>query len=204
MAKLNPEHADPRVGERLKKAHDNGGRLEKLIAELLDVSRITANRMQLELESLDLAELVRNVAAGLSEHASKVESDLRVHADDALVGRWDRFRLEQVVSNLLTNALKYGRGKPVDVRLHRKGKDAVLEVRDYGIGIEDRHHRRIFERFERAVSERHYGGLGLGLWISRQIVDASGGVIDVASTPGEGSCFTVRLPIAEREGCDGE
>lgn len=199
VGKEDTAHADPRISTRLQKAHDNGTRLERLISELLDVSRITANRLQLELEPVDLAELVRGIAAGLFDHAVKVESELRVHAREAVVGRWDRFRLEQVVSNLITNALKYGRGKPVDVSLRRDGNDAVLEVQDYGIGIEARHHRRIFERFERAVSERHYGGLGLGLWISRQIVETSGGVIDVTSTPGEGSCFTVRLPIQAQE-----
>ena len=108
-------------------------------------------------------------------------------------------RLEQVISNLLTNALKYGPGKPIEVETARDGNLARIRVRDYGIGIEPENQRRIFERFERAVSDRHYGGLGLGLWIARQVVEASGGTITVQSAPGEGSLFSVELPMKPRD-----
>jgi signal transduction histidine kinase len=107
----------------------------------------------------------------------------------------DRLRIEQVISNLLSNAVKYGQGKPVDVALEVRDGAARLTVRDHGIGIDPRHQERIFERFERAVSTRHYGGFGLGLWIVRQIVDASGGSIRVESTEDEGSLFVVELPL---------
>ena len=116
-------------------------------------------------------------------------------APGTLVGRWDTQRLEQVVINLLTNALKYGAGKPVHLRLAAEGERARLSVRDEGIGIAAEDQGRIFERFERAVSDRHFGGLGLGLYICRQIVDALGGTIAVRSTPGEGSTFEVVLPL---------
>jgi signal transduction histidine kinase len=103
-------------------------------------------------------------------------------------------RLEQVVGNLLANAMKYGAGKPVELHLEQDDGKVRLKVRDFGIGIAKEDRERIFERFERAVSVRHYGGFGLGLWIVREIVQALGGAIDVESTPGQGSTFTVTLP----------
>ncbi|MCP3136128.1 HAMP domain-containing histidine kinase [Pyxidicoccus sp. QH1ED-7-1] len=120
---------------------------------------------------------------------------VRVDVPGPLPGRWDSSRLDQVLVNLLTNAAKYGAGHPVVVEAAHEGEESVrLSVRDEGIGISEKDLPRLFGRFERAVSERHYGGLGLGLYISRQIVDAMGGRIDVESRPGVGSIFTVRLP----------
>jgi signal transduction histidine kinase len=110
------------------------------------------------------------------------------------IGRWDRTRLEQIVGNLLSNAAKYGAGRPVEVTVSSDSETSRLTVRDHGIGIDLEHQARIFDRFERAVSVRHYGGLGLGLWIVRQIVEAHGGSISVESSPGKGSAFTVELP----------
>jgi signal transduction histidine kinase len=118
-----------------------------------------------------------------------------VRLDGPLTGRWDRLRLEQVVTNLLSNALKYGPGKPIQVRLEAAGELARLTVRDEGIGIEPECLSRIFEKFERAVSGRHYGGLGLGLYITRQIVSALGGRVAVESRPQQGAVFTVELPL---------
>ena len=105
---------------------------------------------------------------------------------DAVVGFWDRTRLEQVVTNLLSNALKFGAGKPIRVRVERPGRDGRFDGRDQGVGIAPADQKRIFGRFERAVSVRHYGGLGLGLFIVRQIVDSLGGCITVRSSPGKG------------------
>jgi signal transduction histidine kinase len=138
--------------------------------------------------------LVRSVVARLNEQALRAGSPIRATLRGKLCGTWDRFRVEQLVTNLLTNAIKYGAGKPVEVAVEEEGEHAVLRVRDHGIGIAAEDQARIFERFERAVSNRHYGGLGLGLWIARQVVEASEGTLAVESTPGEGSCFTVRLP----------
>jgi signal transduction histidine kinase len=113
----------------------------------------------------------------------------------SVIGHWDRLRLEQVVSNLIANAIKYGAGRPVEVRVSRGGSYALLEVRDHGIGVAEEDHDRIFQRFERAISGAHYGGFGLGLWISREIVLAQGGFIELESAPGKGATFTVRLPL---------
>jgi signal transduction histidine kinase len=112
-------------------------------------------------------------------------------------GRWDRLRLEQVLTNLLTNALKYGAGRPVDVEVGSAEGQALWRIRDRGIGIPPEALGRIFGRFERAVSARAYGGLGLGLYISQQIVRAHGGRIEVQSRVGEGSVFSAHLPLQQ-------
>jgi signal transduction histidine kinase len=117
-------------------------------------------------------------------------------AASPVVGRWDRLRLEQVVTNLLSNAMKYGAGKPIEVVVEGNGERARLAVRDHGLGISETAQRRIFGAFERAVSERHYGGLGLGLYIARQLVVAHGGSIRVESKPGLGATFTVELSLS--------
>ena len=109
-------------------------------------------------------------------------------------GHWDRGRLDQVIDNLIGNAAKYGAGKPIEVRLQGRVEDVLLEVRDHGIGIDPADHARVFERFERAVSRKQFGGFGLGLWISRKIVEAHGGSISVMSQAGAGCTFSVELP----------
>jgi signal transduction histidine kinase len=185
-----------RVRERLARAVRAGERLERLVSDLLDVSRITAGRLVLTTESLDLVSLVREITVGAADHGTRSHSKVRFRTTvDSLVGVWDRSRLEQVFTNLLSNALKYGKGKDVDVDVGRDDSEAVVRVTDQGIGIDVEQQGRIFDRFERAVATRDYGGLGLGLWISRQIVEAGGGRIEVVSAPGQGATFTVRLPV---------
>ncbi|WNG32517.1 PAS domain-containing protein [Archangium violaceum] len=175
-------------------------RLGVLVDELLDVSRITSGRLVLHLEEVDLAELVREVVERIRPEAERVGCELRLQVPGPVVSRWDRLRLEQVLSNLLSNALKYGAGYPVEVALRVSGTQVLLQVRDEGIGIDPALQERIFERFERAVSDRHYGGLGMGLWITREIVTALGGSIHVESAPGKGATFTVALPWREMPG----
>jgi signal transduction histidine kinase len=184
----------PRVAADVHIAQRQVRKLADLIRDLLDVSRLVHGKLSLNLEDVDLPSLAREVTAGLASEAARAGCALEVHAQGALVGRWDRLRLEQVLTNLLTNAIKYGPGQPVRVDLRAEGERAVLEVRDLGIGIEAEHLARIFGRFERAVSERHYGGLGLGLYITQQLVQALGGTIHVESQPGQGSTFRVHLP----------
>jgi len=122
---------------------------------------------------------------------------------ESVEGVWDRVRLEQVITNLIGNALKYGKGKPVELETARDGSSAILRVIDNGIGIEAEDQKKIFERFERARGTREYGGFGLGLWISRSIVEAMGGQISVQSTPRKGSTFTVTLPLQQAKEDDG-
>ncbi|MDI3291012.1 AAA family ATPase [Polyangium sp. 15x6] len=171
-------------------------RLEKLVGELLDVVRIGAGKLSLALEDVDLTTLAREAADGLQHEVTAAGSTVDLVIGEPVVGRWDRFRIEQVFVNLLTNALKYGMGKPITVGVRRVGPRAELWVEDQGIGIAKDDQARIFERFERAVSSRSFGGLGLGLHIARQIVEAHGGTIRVHSEPGHGATFTVELPCA--------
>ena len=169
-------------------------RLDRLVAVLLDVSRISEGKLRLELVEIDLAEVVREVVDRLAPEALHSGSEVRV-AVAPVVGLWDRARLDQVVTNLLSNALKYGQGRAVDVSVEaRDGGRVALVVRDRGIGIPLESHAWIFERFQRAANARPVKGLGLGLWIARTMVQAHGGEIRVESAPGEGATFTVTLP----------
>ncbi|BDG03105.1 sensor histidine kinase [Anaeromyxobacter oryzae] len=183
-----------KVPERLAAAAASVSRLGGLVEALLDVSRIATGRLVLERARFDLSEAVREVTARFGDAARRSGSELEVSLAPGVVTEGDRLRIEQVVTNLLANALKYGAGTAVRVSLRREGTRAVVEVADGGIGIAPEDQARIFERFERAVPARHYGGLGLGLWIARQIVDASGGTIRVESAPGRGATFAVELP----------
>lgn len=185
----------PKIKQRLEKAAASGKRLEKLIVEMLDVSRVTAGRLKLEPGPVQLDELVREVVERFGEQAARSGSSIALHLEPGVSGVWDRLRIDQVVTNLVSNALKYGQGKPVGVEARRRGGQAVLRVVDHGIGIQLDQQRKIFERFERAVATREYGGFGLGLWIAREIVEASGGKIEVDSEPDRGATFTVTLPL---------
>jgi signal transduction histidine kinase len=156
-------------------------------------------RLQLELERVDLSEVMGEVVAGFAGRTDLPRSELRVTVPPGIVGRWDRLRLEQVVSSLLSNALKYGRGEPITIDARLQGGQVLVTVEDHGIGIAPEDQERVFGRFERAVSTRHYGGLGLGLFITRQVVEAMGGEIRVRSEPQKGSAFTVSLPLCSLE-----
>ncbi|WP_343073436.1 sensor histidine kinase [Pyxidicoccus fallax] len=169
-------------------------RLGSLVNTLLDVSRLAAGKLSLEPRDMDLALLVRQMADAFSEEFRRAGSELTLHLDGSLMGVWDPLRVEQVLVNLMSNAAKYGAGRPVEVSLVGDGHTAVLAVKDHGIGISEDGMARLFGKFERAVSERHYGGLGLGLYITRQIVEAMGGTITVRSAQGQGSTFILRLP----------
>jgi signal transduction histidine kinase len=185
------------VAARTDLIRRSADRLTRLVTSLLDISRIGAGRLDLEREETDLSEVTREVAERFQEEARRARCELRVDTTPA-VGFWDRLRLDQVVTNLLANALKYGAGAPIDVRVTAQDGRALLTVRDHGIGISEEDQRRIFQRFERAVSQRNYGGFGLGLWIVRQIVEAQGGAVRVESEPGHGSTFTVELEAGRR------
>jgi PAS domain S-box-containing protein len=169
-------------------------RLVRLSDRLLDVSRITAGALHLDLEEVDLALLVREIADRFEDSAGRAGCVLTVRAPESLVGFWDRSRLDQVITNLLSNALKFGAGKPVDLGLRLAGEAALLTVNDMGIGIHADDQARIFERFERAVAREAYRGMGLGLWIVREIVSAHDGKLTVQSRPGAGATFTVTFP----------
>jgi signal transduction histidine kinase len=169
-------------------------RLGRLVDDLLDVSRIRAGRLQFVLEPVDLVAVTREVAARLGPDLARTGSGLTVTGSQ-VVGRWDRERLDQVVTNLLSNAIKFGCGHPIAVRIGTRDGHARLEVEDLGVGIPAEALARIFEPFERASSARHYGGLGLGLYIVKMIVEGLNGTVRVVSTPGKGTLFAVELPL---------
>ena len=186
--------ADPRRFQRLEGAVRQTERLSRLIDRLLDVSRIAQGRLDLWLEEFDLAVLVRQVADNFREPAAQARAPLELQLPEKAEGSWDRLRIEQVLVNVLSNAVKYGAGKPVSVKLEVEQERVRLAVRDQGIGIPAEDVSRIFGRFQRAASIRNYGGLGLGLYITRHIVEAHRGTIAVASSVGEGSTFSIDLP----------
>jgi signal transduction histidine kinase len=194
---------DPdRFALRVAKTLGHARRLAGLIDDLLDVSRLTAGHLHLRRTEVDLAELARTVVARFADDAARAGAPLSLSASRPCVGLWDKDRLDQVLSNLVSNAVKYSDGRPIEVSCEPAERQAVVRVTDQGIGIAPEHHERIFGRFERAVSEHNYAGLGLGLWIAREIVDAHGGNLTVASEPGAGSTFLLELPY-DQEGPSG-
>jgi PAS domain S-box-containing protein len=190
---------DSETVERLEKARRQLQKLARMMDDLLDVSRVAEGRLRLELSEVELVQVVREVLERFQEEAQRSGSRLELRGEPPVVGRWDRSKLEQVVTNLVSNALKYGAGAPVEVRVRSSGAMALLEVTDQGIGIPPEDLGRIFDKFERAVPVRKYGGFGLGLYIVRQLVEALGGAVDAESTPGQGATFHVVLPLAGPE-----
>jgi signal transduction histidine kinase/PAS domain-containing protein len=195
---LQPVLEDPhRLSKRVALCQAQGVRLGRLVEDLLDVGRLTAGKLPLRLEEVELAALGEDLVARMAPAFSKAGSAVLLRSQGPIFGWWDRLRLEQVLVNLLDNALKYGRGQPIEVEVSASPEEAVIRVRDHGIGISLHDQARIFNRFERAVSERHYGGLGLGLWITRELVTRMGGRIEVQSALDEGATFRVYLPRQE-------
>ncbi|WP_224247443.1 sensor histidine kinase [Hyalangium gracile] len=187
--------AEQKVQTKLDRATRSSERLVDLVESLLDVSRISTGRFEMNPQPLDLSEVVHEATERLRESATRAGCELTVIADGSVPGTGDRLRLEQVLTNLLSNAIKYAARAPIEVSLVREAETAVLEVRDRGPGIPEEALPRIFERFERAVEMRHYGGLGLGLYVVREIVKAHDGMVTVRNLPGGGACFTIRLPL---------
>ena len=181
-----------RAGEAIRR---QVARLAALVNTLLDVSRLNESRLQLRLEPVDLAAVVHEVAGRFAAEAEHVGSPIHVEGEGPIPGLWDRLRVEQVVTNLLSNAVKYGDGKPISVRVAGGPRTASLVVADQGIGIASEEQERIFERFERGGAAQGYGGLGIGLWIARELVVAHGGSIEVESAVGAGAAFHVELPL---------
>jgi PAS domain S-box-containing protein len=192
-----------RLASRLDGALRQTDRLGQLVERLLDVSRVVAGRFELEFADCDLSAVAREVIQELGEAADAAGTKLLLTTRGDAHGHWDCTRLHQVVSNLVSNAVKYGGGKPVAVSVERQGLSVRLTVADAGIGIAPADLQRLFGRFERAAPVRNYGGLGLGLYISRHIVEAHGGTIRVESEPGRGATFVVDLPIIDPARPDG-
>lgn len=197
---LSPDFSSEHfTSEKLKKMIDMSNRMVKrftiLIEDLLDVSRINAGKFLLRTEEFDFVKLLNEVADRFAGELAKNHCELSLVTPDQLEGEWDASRMEQVLVNLLSNSMRYGAGKPIEVKLERFEFEVLLSVKDYGIGISEKDQSRIFQRFERASPSSHYGGLGLGLFITSQIMELHGGSITVKSEPGRGSLFQAKFPL---------
>ena len=187
--------------ERLRNMVDKDERqiqsLIRLIDDMLDVSRIRTGKLSIRPSRTDLAQLVGNVVESFAAQMEACGCELQLERNEPIIGVWDAFRIEQVLANLLTNAMRYGAGKPVHVGVASCAEGACIEVRDHGIGISPQSLERIFCQFERAEGSESSAGLGLGLFIADQIVRAHNGRIQVQSEEGQGSLFRVLLPLGE-------
>jgi signal transduction histidine kinase len=169
----------------------------RLIDDMLDVSRIRSGILSIRPGWTELGGLLRRLVGDLARQASDAGCSITLHAPQPVSGWWDEFRIEQIVINLLTNALRYGGGKPVDVHLNGDGKQATIEVVDRGRGVPAHLQPRIFDPYERGDGNAAPAGLGLGLYISRQLAEAHGGSLSLRSKEGEGSVFVLTLPCGE-------
>jgi two-component system, OmpR family, sensor kinase len=191
---------EARVGLLLRQMRD----FVRRTTILLDVSQLSSGRLRLEPARVDVAAVARLALDAIEPLARSngVEISTRLESVD---GYWDPVRLEQVIENLLTNAVKFGRGRPVEVTLTRRADLAIIDVKDQGVGIGPADRERIFGRFERGEGQERSPGFGIGLWMVKQLVEAMGGGITLTSSPGVGSTFTVLLPIEpQRERAEGE
>jgi PAS domain S-box-containing protein len=169
-------------------------RLARLSEELLTVSRTTVGGFSLAREDLDLAALVRDVVARARGELERVRCTVDIHADGPVRGSWDRLALERVVSQILSNAMKYGPGYPIEITVAGDRDEATLTVRDHGIGIPTDQREMLFERYARLAPIQHYGGFGVGLWLVRRVVEAHGGQVSVSDPSGGGAEFVIRMP----------
>jgi len=179
----------------LQRANRSLRRILRLVADLLDVTRIAAGRLRLEPEELDLVERVRGVIARWEIESLRSRSVISLTAPVPVIGWWDAGRVDQIADNLISNAIKYGRGRPISVDVAGDERAARLSVRDEGVGIAEEDQARIFERFERVLPGGHVAGLGLGLWIAREAAKSMGGTIILAGGRDGGSEFRVDLPL---------
>ncbi|MBF5044538.1 PAS domain S-box protein [Aggregicoccus sp. 17bor-14] len=195
--------APERVGRLVEQTERSIDRLSRLVEDMLDISRIATGRLQMQREAVDLSELTRDVVDRFEQQLTEAGHTLELKLTPGLVGQWDRDRLEQVLANLLTNALKYAPRAPLTVSTQALGDRALLEVQDRGPGIPPEHQHRVFERFERLAAATGVSGLGLGLHIAKHIVEAHEGRIQVHSAVGEGARFVVELPVLSPGGASG-
>ncbi|MGZ3687500.1 MAG: ATP-binding protein [Bdellovibrionota bacterium] len=187
----------PSFQKLMQSFHGQIKRLNRLVEDMLDFSRINGGKLLLQPEPLNLHGLVTDVVERFEDQLSAAACPITVECETSIVGHWDRFRIEQVLINLLTNAIRYGKGSPIAITVARIPAGVQITVRDEGIGIAKENQNRIFDRFERAISASEVSGLGLGLYIVREVLVAHGGSIRVESEPGLGATFVVELPLDE-------
>jgi signal transduction histidine kinase len=179
----------------LESAEQQSKRLSKMITDLLNVSLMTTGKIDLDPEKMDLSQAAKDVIERFKEKLEKEGYRLTISAEKPVVGSWDKLRVEQAISNLVGNAIKYGRGNPISVTVANSNGTGKFIIEDNGIGIPKTLQEKIFTRFGRAVETHEYEGLGVGLYITKQIVHAHQGELHVRSREGSGSTFTIELPI---------
>lgn len=193
VQQLRREQSAPPL--QLELIERQAGRLNRLLDQLVEAADAGSSPIELELQEVDLVAVVRSAAAAAQAEAARAGCRLEVTIESTVRGHFDDSRLERVLSHLLANAIRFGAGKPIDLALGRDGAAAQIRVRDQGIGIDPQQLGRIFGRFERAVPARAYGGFGLGLHVSRRVVEAHGGTLVAENQHGGGSVFTILLPL---------
>ncbi len=174
-------------------------RLSKMVNDLLNLSLITTGRLELELEEIDVSQTVRDVTDNFTEKLQKENMTITIDAQKPVIGMYDKVRIAQAITNLISNAIKYGNGQPISIKVENAHNHARLYFKDGGIGISKDQQKRIFERFERAVTSREYQGLGVGLYITNQIVKAHNGKITVDSQTNKGTSFIIELPLKQKD-----
>jgi PAS domain S-box-containing protein len=182
------------VQASVRRAEDQTERMRRLVDRLLDVSQLASGKLKVDLVPCDLSNVIKDAAERFLEDALNGGTELRLTVSDGIHTRADRFRLDEAIGNVISNAIKYGGGKPVDIQLKAKGDKALLVVQDRGIGIPVEDLERIFGRFERTTVSRNYGGLGLGLYIAHQIIEQHAGSIRAESRSGGGARILIELP----------
>jgi PAS domain S-box-containing protein len=187
----------------VRRAQDQAERMGQLVDRLLDVSQLASGRLKLDLEPCDLGEIVAEVAERLSEQAATAGSELRVNVSSGIATLSDKFRLDEALSNIVSNAIKYGAGRPVNIQLKATAAKATLVIHDRGIGIPTEDLSRIFGRFERTAISKNYGGLGLGLYIASQIIEQHQGSIKAESSAKGGTRFVIEMPRIVNSGTTG-
>lgn len=187
--------APEKMQSYLEKNSQSIDRLSRLVDDMLDISRIRTGKLTIKKEKCELSGIMLHVLARYRDQFDESGSGQpMIDTFETSIGEWDPLRIEQVMTNIITNALRYGRGKPITISITNKEKSFLIAVKDNGLGIPKSDQDKIFQRYERGLLAREVSGLGLGLYISQQIVEAHSGRIWVESEVGKGSTFFVELP----------
>ncbi len=173
-------------------------RLVKLIEDMLDLTRVSTGRLPMEFEIESVSDATREAVSRLEPQFNEQGTPIEFKGSSDALARIDRTRLQQVVTNLLTNTLRYAPGKPVSVEVTRNGDKIILAVKDNGPGISKENQQTIFNRYERLAPTDNISGLGIGLYLARSIVTEHGGTISVVSESGSGALFQVELPVEKK------
>lgn len=201
MGKELTQETIDKINTAVQRSDYQGKRLTNLVEQLLDLTRIRLGKIELDLIPLDMVQVTHDIVENLKTETIlgdphwALKNTIIIKDDGPLLGNWDKVRLGQIISNLVSNAVKYGDNNPIEITLTSSEYEAYFTVKDYGIGIDPENLKRIFNRFERASDANKYAGLGLGLYIVKELVDAHKGKIDVTSTPENGTHFKLSLPL---------